>query len=246
MGKSRWGRLAQPTRQKMTTQTSNIIPRRSLQEEITSRLREEIIEGIWEPGTRLQERVLCERYGVSRPPLREAYRVVAAEGLLELQPNRGAIVTRPTIVDALENMEIVVALQSQAIRLACERASDQQLAAIKQLHAEMDESSAQHDMVRFYELNTAIHQAIVSASGNSALVSMYEHGVRHITRFQNLAGALEADSQLSMHEHDLFVNALLQRDAPAATATLANHLNTVTELVKKRATDNDIVAQQAP
>lgn len=230
----------------MNKPTSNIIPRRSLQEEITSRLREEIIEGIWEPGTRLQERVLCERYGVSRPPLREAYRVVAAEGLLDLQPNRGAVVTRPTIVDALENMEIVVALQSQAIRLACERASDQQLATIKQLHAEMGESSDHHNMERFYELNTAIHHGIVKASGNSALVSMYEHAVRHITRFQTLEGALEADSKLSMNEHDLFVSALLQRDAPVATATLANHLNTVTELVRKRAAENGVKAQQAP
>ncbi len=222
----------------MTQETSNIIPRRSLQEEIASRLREEIVEGIWKPGTRLQERVLCERYGVSRPPLREACRVIAAEGLLELHPNRGAVVTRPTMVDALENMEIFVTLQSLAIRLACERASDQQLAMIGELHAEMRESGDRHDTARFYEINTAIHRAILSASGNSALVSIYEHVARHITRFQNLAGGIEDDIQLSLREHDQFVGALLRRDAPVAISALEAHLRTVTEMVKKRIADS--------
>ncbi len=230
----------------MTKAESNIIPRRSLQEEIAALLREEIVEGVWKPGTRLQERVLCERYGVSRPPLREACRVVAAEGLLDLQPNRGAVVTRSTMVDALENMEIIVALQSLAIRHACVRASDHQLAAIKRLHSQMRACSSHHDMARFYELNRAIHQAIIAASGNSALVSMYEYVARHITRFQNLAGAFEADPRLSMREHNQFVSALLKRNAPAATAALEAHLNTVTEMVKKRVSENGSMIRQAP
>src|SRR5690606_11768407 len=79
------------------------IPRRSLQEEVAARLRAEIVEGVWPPGTRLQERVLCERYGVSRSPLRETFQVMAKEGLLQLLPGRGAVVTRPTMTDAIEN-----------------------------------------------------------------------------------------------------------------------------------------------
>jgi DNA-binding GntR family transcriptional regulator len=230
----------------MTKDKSNIIPRRSLQEEIASLLREEIVEGVWKPGTRLQERVLCEHFGVSRPPLREACRVIAAEGLLELRPNRGAVVTRPTMVDAVENMEIIVVLQLFAIRLACERASDQQLTVIKRLQSEMHTCGMHHEMVRFFELNTAIHHAIVAASGNSALVSMYEHVARHITRFQNLAGAFESDPQLSIHEHKRFVNALLKRNAPAATAALEAHLNTVTEMVKERVSENGLMIRQVP
>ncbi len=226
----------------MVKTLSNIILRRSLQEEIASLLREEIVEGIWEPGTRLQERVLCERYGVSRPPLREACRMIAAEGLVEIQPSRGVVVTRPTIVDALQNLEIASALQSLAIRLACERASDQQLAAIEQLHAEMRECSERHDMARFFELNTAIHKAIVAASGNSTLIALYEHVARHITRFQNLAGAFEADTQLSSQEHERFIRALLERDVAEAVTAITAHLNTVTEVVRKRVVDDGSVA----
>jgi len=219
--------------------SSNIIPRRSLQSEVVSRLREEIVEGIWAPGMRLQERVLCERYGVSRSPLREACRVIASEGLLELQPNRGAVVTRPTLVDAIENMDIVVALQTLAIRLACENASDEQLDKIEKIHRQMRECSERNEIVPFLELNNQIHEAIVNASGNSALVSMHEHADRHITRLQNLSGAKEADPNLAMAEHEAFIAALLKRDAKKASSALERHLKTVTAVIKKRIAESN-------
>lgn len=222
----------------MTQESSNIIPRRSLQAEVVSRLREEIVEGVWAPGMRLQERVLCARYGVSRSPLREACRVIAAEGLLELQPNRGAVVTRPTLTDAIEYMQIVTALQTLAVRLACEHASDEKLAQIEKLHLQMREASERNQIEPFFEFNNQIHEAIVSASGNSALVSMHEQADRHITRLQNLSGAKEADPALAMDEHEAFVGALLQRDAATAVDALAKHLETVTEEIRKRIGDS--------
>jgi DNA-binding GntR family transcriptional regulator len=224
----------------MSVESSNIIPRRSLQAEVVSRLREEIVEGIWEPGMRLQERVLCERYGVSRSPLREACRVIAAEGLLELQPNRGAVVTRPTMTDAVENMEIITALQTLAIRRACEQASDEQLAHIEKIHDGMREYSERNEIVPFFELNNEIHEAIVNASGNSALVAMHEHAELHITRLQNLSGAREADPKLAMAEHEAFISALLRRDAATASAALETHLNTVTAEIKKRISESQV------
>jgi len=215
-------------------ETTNIIPRRSLQAEVVSRLREEIVEGIWAPGMRLQERVLCERYGVSRSPLREACQVIASEGLLELQPNRGAVVTRPTLTDAIENMEIITALQTLAIRRACKFASDEQLSQIEQIHLKMRACTERKEIVPFFELNNDVHDAIVNASGNSALVAMHEHAERHITRLQNLSGAREAAPALAMAEHEGFIGALLRRDAHTASAALETHLHTVTEEIKKR------------
>ncbi|MDJ0926677.1 MAG: GntR family transcriptional regulator [Gammaproteobacteria bacterium] len=222
----------------MTSQASSVIPRRTLQREIASRLREEIVEGIWPPGERLQERVLCERYGVSRSPLREAFQVMAGEGLLELHPNRGAVVTRPTMTDFLENMEIVMALASLAIRLACDCATDAQLVEIEELHARMHDHSERGEIVPYFELNNEVHMAVVKAGGNSALVSMYEHADRHITRLQNLSGALEADPELSMGEHDRFISALLKRDADAAGAAIEAHLSSVARIIKQRITES--------
>jgi DNA-binding GntR family transcriptional regulator len=216
-----------------------LIKRSSLQQEITSLLREEIVEGVWEPGVRLQERVLCDRYGVSRSPLREAFQVMASEGLLKLHPNRGAVVTRPTITDALENIVIVKALECLAIRLACERGSDAQLEEIATLHGRMHGHSDRNEIKPYFELNNMVHEAIVRASGNSALVAMHEHVDRHITRLQKLSGALEADPQISMQEHDKFINALLQRDKDAAEAALKEHLDTVTELITQRLAESE-------
>jgi DNA-binding GntR family transcriptional regulator len=144
------------------------------------------------------------------------------------------------MTDAVENMEIIIALQTLAIRLACEHASDEQLAQIEQLHASMREYSERHEIVPFFELNNDIHDAIVNASGNSALVAMHEHAELHITRLQKLSGAREADPALAMAEHEAFVSALLRRDAATASAALETHLNTVTEEIKKRISESQV------
>ncbi|HLT91058.1 MAG TPA: GntR family transcriptional regulator [Woeseiaceae bacterium] len=213
---------------------TSTIPRRSLQEEVASRLRNEIVEGVWPPGSRLQERILCERYGVSRSPLREAFQVMAKEGLLELLPGRGAVVTRPTMTDAVEYAEIITALETLAIRSACERASDEQLEEIRRLHEEIRACNEQRDIERYFRLNNALHRAIVAASGNAALIAVHEGVQRHITRLQNLSGALEAEPDKSFHEHERFVQALLARDADRAAAALHDHLTSTAEKIKER------------
>jgi DNA-binding GntR family transcriptional regulator len=149
------------------------------------------------------------------------------------------VVTRPTITDALENIVIVKALESLAIRFACERGSDAQLEEIAALHGRMHGHSDRNEIKPYFELNNMVHEAIVRASGNSALVAMHEHVDRHITRLQKLSGALEADPQISMQEHDKFINALLQRDKDAAEAALKEHLDTVTELITQRLAESE-------
>lgn len=227
-----------PLGKSRTPEAAPLIKRSSLQEEITSLLRDEIVEGVWEPGARLQERILCERYGVSRSPLREAFHVLVGEGLLELHPNRGAIVTRPTITDALENLEIIKALESLAIGLACERGTDGQLEEIARLHRRMRGVSERQDAEAYFELNNIVHEAIVKASGNSALVAMHEHADRHITRLQKLSGALETDLKPSIDDHDRFISALLRRDKPAAKRAIEAHIDTVTRAIEERLADS--------
>ena len=211
-----------------------MIPRRSLQGEITARLRNEIVEGIWAPGSRLQERVLCERYGVSRSPLRETFQIMAKEGLLELLPGKGAVVTRPTMTDAVENAEVLIALEVLAIGLACEHASEQQLKEISNLHEELRLCSQRHDITAYYGLNNAVHSAIVAASGNAALISAHENIQRHITRLQNLSGAVEAVTDESFLEHEEFIKALQVRNAEKATGALKAHLTSTLVKIKER------------
>ncbi|ANO50515.1 GntR family transcriptional regulator [Woeseia oceani] len=215
-------------------ESASLIPRSSLQEEIATRLRNEIVEGFWEPGARLQERILCERYGVSRSPLRETFQILVKEGLLELLPGRGAVVTRPTMTDALENIEIIIALEAMSIVLACERAKDEELEEIASLHERMRKCSEEHDVESYYQLNNAVHSAIVHASGNAAMIAAHANVQRHITRLQNLSGALEAITAESLAEHDSFVKALLNRNAKKAEKELRAHLGATAEKIRLR------------
>lgn len=219
--------------------TASVIPRSTLQEEIATRLRAEIVEGFWEPGARLQERILCERYGVSRSPLRETFQILVKEGLLELLPGRGAVVTRPTMTDALENIEVLMALESMSIALACERASDAALAEIETLHEKMRKSSEDNKVKSYYKFNNAVHSAIVHASGNSAMIAAHANHQRHITRLQNLSGALQAITAESLAEHDGFVKALLDRDADNAADLLRAHLSMTAEKIRLRILESE-------
>src|SRR3546814_3271082 len=101
----------------------SLVLKQPLQDQIVPLLREDIIAGRWPPGRRLSEPTLCKQYGVSRTPLRNAFRVLASEGLVELLPNRGAVVTEPTAADIEDKLEVLIQLDALAIAFACDRAT---------------------------------------------------------------------------------------------------------------------------
>jgi DNA-binding GntR family transcriptional regulator len=217
-----------------TVPQKTVIPRQSLRAEVVSRLRSEIIEGIWKPGARLQERLLCERFGISRSPLREAYHVLATEGLLELSPNRGAVVTAPTLEDVLQHYVLLRALETLGIELACDNATEDELDELELLHRKMRRLSDKGDMTAFLKVNNDVHRAIVCASGNRPLIDTHQIVARHIIRLQNLNGAIEHSAEESLAEHDAFIKPLLERDREAASAAFKKHLSTVEENLRKR------------
>lgn len=214
--------------------TLNIIPRQSLQFEVVSRLRDEIVSGLWRPGARLQERVLCERYGVSRSPLREAFHVLVGENLLQLLPNRGAVVTSPTLADAEQHLSVIRLLESHALELACDNATKAQLDEIGRLHRAMHQALEAKDGHTFYDLNNRVHRAIVEASNNAPLAKYHEMAARQLIRIQNLYGIEGEARDPSMTEHDKFIVPLLKRDKARATAQFRKHLQTVDKMVHSR------------
>ena len=96
-------------------------PRQVIHDQLLEHLRDLVIEGELAAGARVPERLLCERFGVSRTPLREALKVLAAEGLIELSPNRGARIARPTAEDVAQALKVIGALEALAGELACAR-----------------------------------------------------------------------------------------------------------------------------
>ena len=198
---------------------------------LAKRLREMIIEGALEPGCRLNERVLCERLGVSRTPLREALRMLASEGLVDLQPNRTAQVVAFSDDDIRESFEVMGALEALSGELSCRRIRDDEIAEIKALTFEMLACHARRDLPAYYRLNRVIHDRINTAAGNALLRQMY---VTLNQRIQNLRFRSNFDTDKwnrAAREHASIVDALEARDAPRLAARLRGHLEHKAETV---------------
>jgi len=200
-------------------------PRRNLHDSVVSRLRDLIIEGEMASGARLAERQLCDSLGVSRTPLREALKVLAAEGLVELLPNRGARVARLDESD-IENMfEVMAALEALAGTLACSRISEAELAEIGALHYEMMAQYMRRALPDYFRLNQAIHAAIVAAAGNPILAATYHGLAVRIRRARYLANLSDERWQHAVAEHAAILDALRARDGTRLAQLLAEHLS---------------------
>ncbi len=201
-----------------------LIARSLLHEEIVSRLRTLILEGELLPGSRISERDLCDQFGISRTPLREALRVLASEGLVDLLPHRGARVSRLSQPQLREAFEIVAALEALAGELACERISETQLVEIEALHARMAEHRRRGELADYFACNQAIHEAINRAAGNAQLTEMYALMSNRVRRARYLANHSPERWAEAMREHDAILDALRRRDGATCSALLRAHL----------------------
>jgi DNA-binding GntR family transcriptional regulator len=197
---------------------------RLLHEDATERLRDMIVHGELAPGAKLNERVLCERLGVSRTPLREALKTLASEGLVALLPNRGAAVTPLTLETVREVFEVMGALEALAGDLACRHVTDAQLAEIRALHFQMLAAHARGDLAGYFRHNQAIHFAIVAASGNATLAATYRHLNANVRRARYMANLSRARWEKAVREHEDMLAALAARDGPRLQRLLVEHL----------------------
>lgn len=187
-------------------------------------LREVFIRGEVAPGQKVPEATLCERFGVSRTPLREALKVLAAEGQVELLPNRGARVRESSVEEVEGLFAVAGALEALAGEQACERVTPEQLRALEALHHEMRQAFDARDMPRYYAQNRAIHEAIVQATANPVLASQYAILNARIRRVRFASPMTEEIWTRAMAEHEGMMNALQRRDAAAMSAILKTHL----------------------
>ena len=191
---------------------------------LCDRLRELIVEGVFPPGARLNERALCNRLGVSRTPLREAFRLLAADGLVALHPNRGAHVVSLSEADIRDSFELMGALEALGGELACERIRDDEVAQIRALTFQMLACHARRDLPAYYQLNRAIHERINRAARNAELARTYGALNR---RIQNLRFRSNYDDEKwarAAREHEAMAAALEARDGAALAALLREHL----------------------
>ncbi len=198
--------------------------RRPLHEEVAERLRELITEGRLAPGARLNERVLCEQIGVSRTPLREAFKVLAAERLVELSPNRGASVVALSRSDVEQLFELMAALEALSGELAAARRTDGEVDEIRALHFEMLAAHARRDLPAYYALNRRIHCAINRCARNAMLTETYDSINSRIQNLRFRSNFNRDKWDAAVREHQSMLDALGARDGVALRALLDEHL----------------------
>ncbi|WP_298928631.1 GntR family transcriptional regulator [uncultured Ramlibacter sp.] len=207
------------------------IPRTALHEQVALRLRQMLVESRIPPGAKLNERELAEVLQVSRTPLREAIKMLAAEGLVELLPNRGAIAVSLSEADVLNTFEVMAGLEAQSGELAAQRITDAELAEIRASHYEMMAAYTRQDLSAYYRLNAQIHNAINAAAKNPVLTSTYN---QVNARLQALRFRSNQDGdkwKRAMKEHDSMIEALAARDGAAMRAVLLQHLHNKRDVV---------------
>lgn len=191
---------------------------------ITTELEAEIMRGDLAPGQRLDEVALANRFDVSRTPVREALRALAASGLIKVQPRSGAVVARPTVGEVMEIFELVGELEAIASRLACERMTDHHSAHISLAHKACRQAAASQDVALYMQKNDVFHSAIHAAADNRALVEQIAHLGKKLAPYRRFITFRPERRETAEREHELLARALLARDGPRAASAMKDHV----------------------
>jgi DNA-binding GntR family transcriptional regulator len=211
----------------MTSSPAPLLPkveRQRLHDTVIGHLRDFIVEGLLAPGMKLNERELCDTLGISRTPLREALKVLAAEGLIEISPNKGASVSRMSEAEIRETFELMSGLEAFSGELACERITPAEIAEIKSLHYAMLACRAQNDLSGYYNHNQAIHDKINEAARNSALRQTYIAVNRRLQAMRLRSNFQTPKWDRAIKDHEEMIEALDARDGKRLAAILRQHL----------------------
>lgn len=196
----------------------------SLHDEVAAQLRERIFAGQLAPGSYVDEPALCSELSISRTPLREALKVLTAEGLLQHQPRRGCFVREITERDLDEIFPVIALLEGRCAFEAATKASDADLAALEQLHERLQAHAGARRINDYYQVNFAIHEAIITLADNRWLAQVIGD-LRKLVKLARLQ-QLHAPGRLeqSLSEHMAVYAALKARDAEGAEAAMRTHL----------------------
>lgn len=196
----------------------------SLHDDVADRLRSRIFEGVLPAGAFIDEAALCTDWAISRTPLREALKVLAAEGLVRHEPRRGSFVSEVTERDLDEIFPVIALLEGRCAFEATRKASPADIAALHTLHESLQAHAAARRIPDYYATNYSIHEAIITLADNRWLAQVIAdlRKILKLARLQQLhaPGRLEQ----SLAEHMALFGAICSGDAEAADAAMRNHL----------------------
>jgi DNA-binding GntR family transcriptional regulator len=200
--------------------TTTLAPR-ALYEEVAEQLRQRIFRRELEPGSWIDEVKIAQEFGISRTPLREAMKVLAAEGLVTMKVRRGAYVTEVSENDLADVYHLLSLLESDAAGVVAQKATDEQLKELQQIHKELE--AAQNHRDKFFAINERFHMRLLEVAGNRWRDQMVAD-LRKVMKLNRHNSLLKTGRiKESMLEHRAIMDAMVHRDSRAAVKRMQEH-----------------------
>lgn len=195
-----------------------------LPERIAGALRQAIVDGVLPPGTRLQEQEFARRLKVSRVPLREAFRVLEGEGMVAIQPHRGAVVSERSDAELGELFAVRAMFEAYAVRSLARERPPEALERLDAIVAEMKVAVRKGEREAYFRLAAAFHDALIAGSGNALLVRLYDQIRLNLRRYQAAMSEVPESPAQSIREHEKIVAAARAGEAEVAAHAAENHI----------------------
>ncbi len=226
----------------MSSTSIDLVQRNSLATLVLRELERRILGGEVAAGVRLNEADLASELGVSRGPVREAFRALEQSGLVRTEKNRGVFVRQVSIDEANEIYEVRAALEGMIGRLAAKRITPEQVGKIRAVVKKMHAVSKTRDAAAYYPLNVEFHELLAEAAGNRALTANYQRVVNELNLYRRETIERSAENiPLSTRDHEAIVNAIAKGDEALAERLLHEHVITSRERLHKA-----LAGHQAP
>jgi len=205
-----------------------------MSEEIADILRESIISGNINPGEKVNEYQAAKLLNISRPPIREAFRLLAAEGLITLVPRKGAFVSKMSSREVKEIYEMKSMMESFAVRLAIPIINEKEVSELDSILRLMEEKIKENNFKQIQRLNIEFHRRMIRMSKNQKLVHFYESIILPIRRYQRIGLSAPASWETSLQEHRNIVEAIRSKNIELAEKLTREHRMRATARVTSR------------
>ena len=196
---------------------------KTLREQIVSSLRESIVKGELQSGQKLTEPELAEKLGISRTPIREAFRQLESEGFLTVIPRRGAVVSSITRKEIEDFYEIKSLLEGYAARVAAEKITKKDIDKLKKINEQLEVLTDGDDVEAFFRKNNEFHNTFIALCGNEKLMELRGDLVQKFLRFRLQALAVPGRLMESVKQHRIIIKALIKKDGRLAEAIVIEH-----------------------
>ena len=198
-----------------------------LSQKVYRALKTEIIKGSLKPGTKLSEGKIAEQMGVSRTPVREALKELAAEGFVKMNPNQAVVVSNASVEDVQEVLQIRGVLEGLAARLATKMISEEEIKELEKYQKQMEYYTKKDDVLAFSEMDAEFHELILNICGNNKLIQIRKNISDQAHRYRIRSLSIPGRLKYSLKEHQEIVEALKRKDAEQADRLSQKHIENV-------------------